>query len=206
LSIRYNGVTMGTMELPSTEQPGLRHPAPEGLDLVQAFINTNDREEATDELEGPEDLRAWLVTRGLIRPDVEVRDRDLARALALREALRGLAASNNGLPLDPDDLDALDRVADAGALRVRFTEEGQAHLVPLSPGVTGAMARLVADVYRSMLEGTWPRMKACRRHVCRWVFYDRSRNRSGTWCAMSVCGNRVKTRSYRGRRAVAPPG
>jgi predicted RNA-binding Zn ribbon-like protein len=33
------------------------------------------------------------------------------------------------------------------------------------------------------------------------VFYDRSRNRGSHWCAMSVCGNRTKTRRYRARRA-----
>src|ERR687886_170562 len=44
---------------------------------------------------------------------------------------------------------------------------------------------------------------ALRFDVCHWVFYDRSRNRSSTWCAMSVCGNRTKTRRYRSRAAGA---
>ncbi|HEV2869799.1 MAG TPA: CGNR zinc finger domain-containing protein, partial [Actinomycetota bacterium] len=30
-------------------------------------------------------------------------------------------------------------------------------------------------------------------------FYDHSTNRSGTWCTMSVCGNRRKARAYRRR-------
>jgi predicted RNA-binding Zn ribbon-like protein len=194
------------MDEPVPTEPGARDPAPEELRLVQAFVNTNDMEEGRDELRVPEGLRDWLVARGLIRPEVEVGDRDLARALALREAIRALAASNNGIPLDPNDLDTLDRVADAGALRVRFTKEGEPRLEPLSPGVNGALARIVADVYRSIIQGSWPRLKACRRHACRWLFYDRSRNRAGTWCAMTVCGNRVKTRTYRRRRARATAG
>jgi predicted RNA-binding Zn ribbon-like protein len=37
-------------------------------------------------------------------------------------------------------------------------------------------------------------MKACRQ--CEYAFYDRSRNRSAAWCAMSICGNRTKNRAY----------
>ncbi len=49
-----------------------------------------------------------------------------------------------------------------------------------------------------MVDGTWSRLKACRQ--CEWAFYDWSKNRSGRWCAMSVCGNRTKVRAYRARR------
>jgi predicted RNA-binding Zn ribbon-like protein len=35
------------------------------------------------------------------------------------------------------------------------------------------------------------------------AFYDRSKNSSRTWCSMSSCGNRAKTRAYRGRRHAA---
>ncbi|MGZ6979737.1 MAG: CGNR zinc finger domain-containing protein, partial [Acidimicrobiia bacterium] len=42
--------------------------------------------------------------------------------------------------------------------------------------------------------------KACRHDECQWAFYDRSRNRSGQWCVMAVCGNRNKARSYRERQ------
>ena len=43
----------------------------------------------------------------------------------------------------------------------------------------------------------WERLKACPQ--CGWSFYDYSRNRSATWCSMSLCGNRLKTRAYRRR-------
>jgi len=59
----------------------------------------------------------------------------------------------------------------------------------------------VGIVYTAMADGTWSRLKACRRDVCRWLFYDRSRNRSAVWCRMAVCGNRTKTKAYRARKA-----
>jgi predicted RNA-binding Zn ribbon-like protein len=52
-----------------------------------------------------------------------------------------------------------------------------------------------------MLDGTWGRLKACRN--CHWSFYDRSPNRSATWCSMQLCGNRTKTRAYRRRKSTS---
>ena len=46
-------------------------------------------------------------------------------------------------------------------------------------------------------------MKACRNERCRWVFYDHSRNHTGTWCSMRICGNRHKVRAHRARQAAA---
>jgi predicted RNA-binding Zn ribbon-like protein len=54
-----------------------------------------------------------------------------------------------------------------------------------------------------MLDGSWPRLKACPRDVCGWAFYDRSSNASATWCSMAVCGGRVKAGAYYRRRRAA---
>jgi predicted RNA-binding Zn ribbon-like protein len=75
--------------------------------------------------------------------------------------------------------------------------------VPQASGIDGALGRVFAVVYGAMVDGSWSRLKACRRDVCHWVYYDRSKNHSSTWCAMSVCGNRTKVRAYRRRRAIA---
>lgn len=49
------------------------------------------------------------------------------------------------------------------------------------------------------------RMKICGN--CGWLFLDRSKNRSRTWCDMAVCGNRVKaSRHYAARRAGTADG
>jgi len=69
-------------------------------------------------------------------------------------------------------------------------------------GVDGALGAVVALVLTARADGSLARLKACRRDVCHWVFYDRSRNHSSHWCAMAVCGNRTKTRAYRRRRAA----
>lgn len=185
-------------------QPGQRAPAPGRLRLVQAFLNTHDIEAGADELGAPDRLAHWLAGHGLLSPDDPVTAGDLARAVEVREALRALALSNNGEPLDAGASRALERAAAAARLALRF-DAGRASLQPEAPGVDGALGRLLAIVLEAMAEGTWPRLKACREDVCQWAFYDRSRNRSGTWCTMEICGNRAKARRYRRRRRVRDP-
>jgi predicted RNA-binding Zn ribbon-like protein len=179
-----------------------REPAPGRLAVVQRFVNTVDYEHGREVLSDPARLRRLLVELGLLTRDAVVSEADFDRALAVREALRALALANNGTPAVPEQLAVLERAAADGRLVVRF-EGGRAVLAPAAPGVRGALADLVGIVYTAMADGTWPRLKACKRDVCRWLFYDRSRNRSARWCQMAVCGNRTKTRAYRTRRRIA---
>jgi predicted RNA-binding Zn ribbon-like protein len=48
------------------------------------------------------------------------------------------------------------------------------------------------------------RMKICGN--CGWLFIDRSKNKSRTWCDMTVCGNRAKaSRHYRRKKEETAP-
>jgi predicted RNA-binding Zn ribbon-like protein len=183
--------------------PGEREAAPGRLRLVQQFVNTVDFEHGREMLSGPERLGAVLSELGLLSPNETVSADDLERALAVREALRGLALANNGGPADRDALATLERAAADGRLVVRFEGSGTS-LAGAAPGVRGALGTLVGIVHTAQTDGTWPRLKACQRDVCHWLFYDRSRNRSARWCQMAVCGNRTKTRAYRTRRRTTP--
>ena len=94
------------------------------------------------------------------------------------------------------------RTGATGGLSVRFARDGTSHLAADGSTLDGALGRILAVVYSAMVAGTWTRLKACPRDVCGWIFYDRSRNSSSRWCAMSVCGNRTKTKRFRAQ-AVA---
>jgi predicted RNA-binding Zn ribbon-like protein len=181
--------------------PGGRTPAPEPLRAVQAFVNTLDIENGVEELADPSALAEVLERTGLAT-DVRPTAADLRVALEVREALRSLLLANNGVEVDAAALAPLERAARAANLAARFGADGSAQLVADAPGVDGALGRLVAIVVAARADGSLARLKACRRDVCHWVYYDRSRNRGSTWCAMSVCGNRTKTRAYRRRRAT----
>jgi predicted RNA-binding Zn ribbon-like protein len=184
------------------EQPGRREPAPHPLRLVQAFVNTVDIENGVEELATPAALRDALVRIGVLGEDApELGEGDLRYALGVREALRELLLANNGGSAGPAALATLERAARSGHVGIRFAE-GEAELVAEAHGVDGALGRSRAVIPVAVADGTWARLKSCPREVCRWVFYDRSRNHSSTWCSMSVCGNRTKTRRYRSRVAT----
>jgi predicted RNA-binding Zn ribbon-like protein len=176
--------------------------------MVQAFVNTLDIENGIEELQIPKDLQALLVRIGALDEGAPpLGDVDLLRALEVREALRRLLLANNGVPVDPEALAALEASARAAHLSLAFAPEGQSSLSPQAPALDGALGRILSVVHDSMAAGTWPRLKACRRDVCHWVFYDRSKNRSSTWCAMSVCGNRTKKkRAYRRKLSTSSDG
>ena len=177
--------------------------APGSLGFVQDFVNTLDVEQSADDLRSPEKLREWLAGRGLLTEAAgeAVTPADLARAVEVREALRRLLVANNGGARSQADVEVLDRVALAAGLRPRFARSA-AHvaLEPAAPGVAGGLGRLLAVVAGAMNDGSWVRLKACAEHSCQWAFYDRTKNHSGHWCEMAVCGNRSKARQFRQRR------
>jgi predicted RNA-binding Zn ribbon-like protein len=181
------------------EQPGGRQPAPEPLALVQDFCNTLDLEGEVERLTGPDELAAWLAAHGLLARGTRLGPDDLERALAVRGGLRELAMANAGQPVDGAAVGRLNRALGRAALLARFDRGGGWRLDPGTGGVDAALATLAAVVVQAMHDGRWSRLKPCRNHECRWLFYDHSTNRSGSWCTMAVCGNRTKARAYRRR-------
>lgn len=177
--------------------------APTPLALVQDFVNTWDREggNAGDELTDPTALRAWLSERDLMDATEPATGADLLRAKELREGFRAaLEANHEGTP-DPNAIDSINHIARNARLYVRLQSDGTSSLECDALGVDQALGRLLAIAYTAMADGTWSRLKVCRRDQCRWAFYDHSKNRSGNWCSMAVCGNKEKAAAYRARHA-----
>ena len=182
--------------------PGDSQAAPGDLERVRQFINTLDLESGEDELAGPEQASAWLKQNRLLHPDDTPLSRsEWDRIIHAREALRSLLRTHGGERLDPAALELLDREARRGFLLVRFSEDDDFELEPGVEGLDGALARIFATVHTAAIDGSWPLLKICGNDGCRWAFFDHSRNHSGVWCSMASCGNRMKARAYRERKA-----
>jgi predicted RNA-binding Zn ribbon-like protein len=186
----------------TTEAPG-RPPAPEPLEIVRQLVNTLDIESGADELASPASAQAWLVAHDLLDAGTKVKPAERRRMVEMREALRALLLANNGESLEPDAVEVLNSVAGRSPLEARFDATGSVGVTGRDGGVDGALGHVMAVVVQAVADGTWTRLKACREDECQWAFYDRSRNRSGQWCVMAVCGNRNKARSYRERKRDA---
>jgi predicted RNA-binding Zn ribbon-like protein len=177
--------------------------APDALGPVRDFINTHELDEPDGEQLGtPEALAAWLAEHGLAPAGLSVSSAELARALAVREALRAELHVHGGAAPDDRARRTLDDAGHRARLELRFGD-GVPRLEPARDGVDGALGRLLAVVAKAACDGSWERLKACAAEDCQWAFYDQSRNRSRVWCDMAVCGNRTKVRAYRERHGAA---
>jgi predicted RNA-binding Zn ribbon-like protein len=168
------------------------------LRVVQLFVNSVDKEHGREWWPRPADLESWLAERGLAANGVDVAD--LERARELREAFRNLLRANNVGGETGDAARVVNRMAVRGGVTLALDHRSEIGVEVHGTGFDGALGGIVAVAFRAMLDGSWGRLKACRQ--CGWAFYDTSKNRSGSWCSMQLCGNRTKTRAYRRRKSA----
>ena len=173
-------------------------PAPLDLRVIEEFCNTAVLLGGTDELGSLARARTWLRKGGWKRvggqPELQaMRDeRESIRAFLVdrsdAEARRQLNELIERYPPSPH-VDAEGNLA--------FVRDSR----PLC--VTGAA---ISALLLHGLSSTGRRLKACAAPECRFVFYDHSRSRTGTWCDMNVCGARHKMREYRQRAGRSRQG
>ena len=187
----------------------MSQPAPGRLEVVRQYVNSLDFEDGTEELSSPETLVTWLDEHELLADGeaATASAADVRRAVAVREALRDvlLAQHDDETLPPPEAVQTLKDTARRSRVELCFQPDGSVAIEPCRPGVDGALGRLLAIIAQAQKEGTWSRLKACPWDTCRWAFYDHSRNRSGVWCNMAVCGNRAKVKAFRERQTAAKP-
>lgn len=201
------------MTLPSWASHLEHKLAPPPLLLVQAFVNTLDLDLGTDILAHADEARAWLADAGLRAPDAVEPGRpdpdfaaDLQLAREVRQSLQAMVGHNaDGQPLTKGELGPLQEVLHQAQPRLEVSGDGRVRLETDSPSrrVADGLAGLLLTIRDAQADGSWDRMKLCSNPDCLWVFYDRSHSRRGAWCDMASCGNRLKNRNLRARRAQA---
>src|SRR5262245_26185442 len=169
-------------------EPGGRQKAPGSLQLLQRFVNTwnHDFPAQWDRLGTPERARSWLAAKGLVSPGTRVSGRDAAWLREFREAVRALAVAHHEGAPQPAAVRTIHEASKKAMVLVSIDANGQSTLKPAHTGVPGAVATLLGILHDAQVAGTWSRLKGCQQ--CEYAFYDRSKNRSAVWCAMSICG------------------
>lgn len=173
---------------------------PERLEVLRDFINTVnlDREDA---LAGPDSLPAWLESTGLL-PGAS--PEQLSTLRRFREALRGTLEANAGAGDAQAAWRALEPFGRESCLKLEIRDSGPV-LRAEGTGEGAVIGSLLAGAYEAVATGVWARFKACRKPSCRWAYYDRSKNGSGAWCSMAVCGNRMKASRRRQKSRISEP-
>jgi predicted RNA-binding Zn ribbon-like protein len=78
--------------------------------------------------------------------------------------------------------------------------DGQVRPEPRGIGWRRVAAMALIEIFQAQQAGTWQRLKMCRNDRCGTTFFDRSRNNSGVWHDVKVCGNAANLRAYRARK------
>lgn len=173
---------------------------PPGLEFVEKFLNTIEFSEGREDFASAEAIEQWAGQRGV---EVSLAASDPERIRAFREAMRRLLETNAGHGSTEEAWERL--AAHVATLRFHFSTSPPG-FVPEGSGADRLIGFVVAAVYQGIEQGTFARLKVCPETTCRWAFYDRSKNSSGRWCSMAVCGNRNKARRRRSQPPAAQPG
>ncbi|WP_132427108.1 CGNR zinc finger domain-containing protein [Pseudonocardia endophytica] len=182
-------------------------PADGGLALVQDLMNTipAGRPRQPDLLSSLEQAQPWLdaacadwaEATGRPAPHVALDQRGLDELQALRSDLRSVAAG-------PDQAGGPElRTA---PIALSLGADGTVALAPRGQEWRTAVSWILIEVLEAQRADTWRRLKTCRNERCAVAFYDRSRNNSGAWHNVRICGNAVNLRASRARRKAAATG
>jgi predicted RNA-binding Zn ribbon-like protein len=179
-------------------------PVPAPALLLRDFVNSAEPQTGGETFGSPAALAAWCHEHGLLPAGAALTREDLTAAVAVREGLRAVLHGHASHRTPAGELLALDDALDRIPLRASFDSSGELRLRAAGDRpVAGVIAGLLDAVRQAGRDGSWDRLKVCARDSCRWAFYDTSRNRSGRWCSMAGCGNRVKMQRAHARRRQA---
>lgn len=151
-----------------------------------------------ERLRDPDDLARWLVESGMFREPPSVLWPELESGRSLREAINRLARP--GVQPHAGDRQELNRWAAYPPLAPQLTEQRELVWLCERPleAAFATVARDAIDLLSGPLAG---RIRECAAPDCALLFVDSSRPGRRRWCAGQACGNRVRTKAYRLRRA-----
>lgn len=178
---------------------GKNQTAPGTLELVRRFVNTLDVENPQDdELGSVAGAQEWAAENGFGRPEIDSAGLESLRGA--REAMRKALLAHTGEGDESRTWADLAAAIGSPEVRLAFGDAGTIDLAPgEQEGAGFLIGSLAAAIYDAVRNGSWRRLKACRKHSCLFAFYDHSKNGSGAWCNMAICGNRVKAQRRRER-------
>lgn len=207
---RPAGAILAAMSSTATARQGV-NVAPAGFRAVQELVNTDGGGQPdllADTTLAQEWFSAVLAERAALAgdpvADVEVSftARDLHKLIELRTRLRGLLhRATAGTPEEGEQPDWM--IPEGVSVGMSQTGDGTVIASPKGTGWKLVASLLLLESWSAQVATTWPRLKVCRNDHCGVAFYDRSKNNSGVWHDVLVCGNAINLRASRARRRGA---
>ncbi|MGI5525223.1 CGNR zinc finger domain-containing protein [Micromonospora sp. CA-259024] len=187
--------------------------APGGLGLVQDLLNTISAgvprqpdllDDLTSATAWARDAAArWSMTTGRPVPEIALDSAGIHALRGLRDDLREEIHARIHGTLESGHPAAEDRTPTAlrtAGAALRLDRNGSVHLDPTGSGADLLISLVLAALFEAQLADVGRRIKTCRNPRCGVAFYDRSRNNSGVWHSVRVCGHPTNLRAHRARR------
>ena len=171
---------------------------------VRHFTHHGVQHAQSDELTGPRELGAWMSQRGLSTEGTKITAAMFDSAVQLRTSVRAyLECDPAERRKDNEAVRSLNRTMRFFPLVAGRRDDRCMALRGDRGDALAGLSVVVAELYDGSIKGTLDRLKMCAAEECRRVFFDRSKPATRRWCMSTLCGNRIKTRTYRERHRVA---
>ena len=198
--------TIGRVTWTAGERYGIG-PAPGGLALVQDLLNTvgagrpRERDLLADLVLADEwataAMDAWSAGSGITVEPRGLAEDDVARLRDLRADLRSCMGASTASSRE---------VLRTLTASVALHRDGRVVLAPRGEGWRPLATAVLLEIAAAQQVDSWRRLKLCRNTRCAVAFFDRSKNCSGVWHDVRVCGNAVNLRASRARRGALANG
>jgi predicted RNA-binding Zn ribbon-like protein len=170
--------------------------APGGLALAQGLLNTRQTASgAIDLLTDDATAQQWL-TDGL----AEWGERTGSEVAAVSASAAELAALRSDVRRYIEG----ERFQVDVPITIVSTDDGELRTQPTGVGIGWVASAVWGGILVAQQADRLKRLKLCRNEFCGSAFYDRSKNNSGVWHDVHVCGNIANLRASRARRRAAP--
>ena len=170
---------------------------------VRRFTHHGVQHAQGDELIRPRELAVWMSKQGLLTEGTKMTAALFDSALQLRASIRAyLECDPAERRKDTEAVRSLNKAMKSFPLVAEARGDRSMTLAASRRDALAGLSVVVAELYDGSINGTLDRLKMCAAEECRRVFFDRSKPATRRWCMSTLCGNRIKTRTYRERRRV----
>jgi len=189
------------------------------LDLVNTVAWRLDPARVTDRLTDADALLRWVLSTGMLPDEQDAAATSgatsaaasgavLERIRRLREsAYRLLRPIALGSPVEEADVERVHRAVTRALARARVGTVVPWRWEVDLPGPDDLPTVLTLEVWRLLQFEDLTRLRECSDRDCGWLFLDRTKNASRTWCSSADCGNRKRARRhYQRLRSSAASG
>jgi predicted RNA-binding Zn ribbon-like protein len=160
--------------------------------------------EPLERLPHPESLANWCVEGGFLPVLPKISAQELVSAHLLREAIyRGACAIREFEKPRTEDIATINNWASRTTLVPQLSAEGRSMDWTNERTLSPVLATIARDAIDLLTRIPPVRIKLCADPNCQGLFVDESRPGKRRWCAMNVCGNRAKSRTF-ARRHRSP--